>query len=189
IVQMMVGRAVDHIFPQRTAAIGETVLEAKGLSHPTEFEDISFAVRKGEILGFYGLVGAGRSEVMQAVFGMTQPSAGTLVLDGQIIAPKSAADAVEAGIVYVPEERGKQGVITGEPIFKNVSLPSLRKTSKSGFLRMAEEFALARTYTERLDLRASSLSQNVSTLSGGNQQKVVIAKWRATLDRESRRLN
>ncbi|WP_449396549.1 sugar ABC transporter ATP-binding protein [Devosia riboflavina] len=181
IVKLMVGRSVDHIFPPRAAAIGETVLEVKGLSHPTEFENISFAVRKGEILGFYGLVGAGRSEVMQAVFGMTQVASGTMVLDGQSIAPKSAADAVEAGIVYVPEERGKQGVITGEPIFKNVSLPSLDKTSSKGFIRMAEEFKLARTYTERLDLRASSLSQNVSTLSGGNQQKVVIAKWLATL--------
>ena len=180
IVQLMVGRSVDHVFPARDVAIGPVVLEAKGLSHPTEFEDISFAVRKGEILGFYGLVGAGRSEVMQAVFGLTQPSGGTLVLDGKAIAPKSPADAVEVGIVYVPEERGKQGVITGEPIFKNVSLPSLGKTSKSGFLRMAEEYALARTYTERLDLRASSLSQDVSTLSGGNQQKVVIAKWLAT---------
>ncbi|MDB5612508.1 MAG: sugar transporter ATP-binding protein [Devosia sp.] len=180
IVQLMVGRPVENIFPPRNATFGDVVLEAKGLSHPTEFEDISFTVRKGEILGFYGLVGAGRSEVMQAVFGLTQTTGGTLVLDGQAIDPKSPADAVEAGIVYVPEERGKQGVITGEPIFKNVSLPSLGKTSKNGFLRMAEEFALARTYTERLDLRASSLSQNVSTLSGGNQQKVVIAKWLAT---------
>jgi rhamnose transport system ATP-binding protein len=181
IVKLMVGRSVDHIFPARTATIGETVLEVKALSHPTEFEDISFSVKKGEILGFYGLVGAGRSEVMQAVFGMTKTASGTIVLDGKTIAPKSAADAVEAGIVYVPEERGKQGVITGEPIFKNVSLPSIDKTSSKGFIRMAEEFALARTYTERLDLRASSLSQNVSTLSGGNQQKVVIAKWLATL--------
>jgi rhamnose transport system ATP-binding protein len=181
IVQMMVGRAVDHIFPERTSRVGDVVLEAKGLSHPTEFDGVSFAVRKGEILGFYGLVGAGRSEVMQAVFGMTQLSGGSLVLEGKAVAPRSAADAVDAGIVYVPEERGKQGIITGEPIFKNVSLPSLRKTSKSGFLRMAEEYALARTYTERLDLRASSLSQDVSTLSGGNQQKVVIAKWLATL--------
>lgn len=181
IVQLMVGRPVENIFPERQASFGDVVLEARGLSHPTEFENISFSVRKGEILGFYGLVGAGRSEVMQAVFGMTQPSGGTLVLDGKTISPRSAADAVEAGIVYVPEERGKQGVITGEPIFKNVSLPSLGKTSRNGFLRLAEEFALARTYTERLDLRASSLSQNVSTLSGGNQQKVVIAKWLATL--------
>ncbi|TIX35340.1 MAG: sugar ABC transporter ATP-binding protein, partial [Mesorhizobium sp.] len=96
------------------------------------------------------------------------------------IAPKSAADSIEAGIVYVPEERGKQGVVIGMPIFQNVSLPSLMRTSKSGVLRLAEEFALARSYTERLDLRASSLSQDVGTLSGGNQQKVVIAKWLAT---------
>lgn len=180
IVRMMVGRSVDQIFPKRTAEIGETVLDVAGLSHPTEFEDVRFTLRRGEILGFYGLVGAGRSEVMQAIFGMTRPSRGSIAIDGRAIAPKSAADAVEAGIVYVPEERGKQGVITGEPIFKNVSLPSLGKTSRAGFLRMAEEFALTRTYTERLDLRASSLSQDVSTLSGGNQQKVVIAKWLAT---------
>ncbi len=181
IVRMMVGRSVDQIFPVRSVEIGDVVLEVKGLSHPTEFEDISFSVKKGEILGFYGLVGAGRSEVMQAVFGMTRPSGGTMMLEGRPVAPRSPADAVGAGIVYVPEERGKQGVITGEPIVKNVSLPSLGKTGRAGFLRMAEEFALARTYTERLDLRASSLSQNVSTLSGGNQQKVVIAKWLATL--------
>jgi rhamnose transport system ATP-binding protein len=181
IVKLMVGRSVEQIFPARDATIGDTVLEVNNLSHPTEFDNVSFSVKKGEILGFYGLVGAGRSEVMQAVFGMTKPSAGTMMLEGQTIAPKTPADAVSAGIVYVPEERGKQGVITGEPIFKNVSLPSLDKTSRSGFLRMAEEFELARTYTERLDLRASSLSQNVSTLSGGNQQKVVIAKWLATL--------
>lgn len=183
IVRLMVGRSVDQIFPERHAAIGDTVLEVKGLSHPTEFGDVSFAVRQGEILGFYGLVGAGRSEVMQAVFGMTRPSGGTMVLDGKTIAPGSPADAVAAGIVYVPEERGKQGVITGEPIFKNVSLPSLDRTSRNGFLRLAREFALTRTYTERLDLRAASLSQDVSTLSGGNQQKVVIAKWLATAPR------
>ncbi|WP_172122715.1 MULTISPECIES: sugar ABC transporter ATP-binding protein [unclassified Devosia] len=180
IVQMMVGRAVDQIFPARTPEIGEVVLEARGLSHPTEFEDVSFSLRRGEILGFYGLVGAGRSEVMQAVFGMTALSGGTLSLDGKPINPRSAADAVEAGIVYVPEERGRQGVITNLPIFQNVSLPSLRRTSKSHVLQLAQEFALARSFTGRLDLRASSLSQDVSTLSGGNQQKVVIAKWLAT---------
>ena len=162
IIKMMVGRSVDHIFPKREAQIGAPLLEVSGLSHPTEFDDISFTLRAGEILGFYGLVGAGRSEVMQALFGITKPS------------------AVNAGIVYVPEERGKQGVVIGMPIFKNVSLPSLKRTSQSGVLRLREEFALARTYTERLDLRASSLSQDVGTLSGGNQQKVVIAKWLAT---------
>ncbi len=180
IVRMMVGRSVDHIFPQRQPKIGGPLLMVDRLSHPTEFEDISFEVRKGEILGFYGLVGAGRSELMQAIAGMTKPTGGAMRLDGGQVAPRSAADAVRAGIVYVPEERGRQGVVIGLPIFQNVSLPSLGRTSSNGMLRLAEEFALARAYTQRLDLRAASLSQDVGTLSGGNQQKVVIAKWLAT---------
>jgi rhamnose transport system ATP-binding protein len=180
IIKLMVGRSVDHIFPKHEAEIGATLLEVKGLSHPTEFEDIGFSLRKGEILGFYGLVGAGRSEVMQALFGITRTSAGSIVLYGKTISPGSPADAVNAGIVYVPEERGKQGVVIGLPIFQNVSLPSLKRTSSAGVLALKNEFDLARTYTERLDLRASSLSQDVGTLSGGNQQKVVIAKWLAT---------
>jgi rhamnose transport system ATP-binding protein len=180
IVKMMVGRAVDHIFPDREPKIGAPVLSVSDLSHPTEFDSISFELRRGEILGFYGLVGAGRSELMQAIFGITGTSRGAISLDGKAIHPKSAADAIEAGIVYVPEERGRQGVVIGMPIFKNVSLPSLDRTSKSGVLRLKEEFGLARKYTTRLDLRASSLSQDVGTLSGGNQQKVVIAKWLAT---------
>ncbi|TIQ86197.1 MAG: sugar ABC transporter ATP-binding protein, partial [Mesorhizobium sp.] len=180
IVRMMVGRAVDHIFPQRKAEIGAPVLAVSGLSHPTEFDDIGFELHRGEILGFYGLVGAGRSEVMQAISGITRTSSGTITLEGKAIVPKSAADSIDAGIVYVPEERGKQGVVIGLPIFQNISLPSLKRTSKSGMLRLAEEFALARSYTERLDLRAASLSQDVGTLSGGNQQKIVIAKWLAT---------
>jgi rhamnose transport system ATP-binding protein len=180
IVRMMVGRSVDHIFPKRNAVIGEPVLVVSGLSHPTEFDDIGFELHKGEILGFYGLVGAGRSEVMQAIAGITRTSRGAVSLDGEVLASKSAADAIRAGIVYVPEERGRQGVVIGMPIFQNVSLPSLKHTSRSGVLQLAEEFALARKYTERLDLRASSLSQDVGTLSGGNQQKIVIAKWLAT---------
>ncbi|CDP53412.1 Predicted L-rhamnose ABC transporter, ATP-binding component [Devosia sp. DBB001] len=180
IVRLMVGRSVDQIFPEREVKIGAPVLKVSDLSHPTEFDAISFELRKGEILGFYGLVGAGRSEVMQALFGITRPSRGHIALNGKVVDPKSPAEAVDEGIVYVPEERGKQGVVIGMPIFENVSLPSLRRTSQSGVLRLAEEFKLARTYTERLDLRASSLSQDVGTLSGGNQQKVVIAKWLAT---------
>lgn len=180
IIRMMVGRSVDHIFPARAPTIGAPVLKLDGLSHPTEFDDIGFELRRGEILGFYGLVGAGRSEVMQAIFGLTTTSRGSMTLDGAPFHPHSPADAIEAGIVYVPEERGKQGVVVDLPIVQNVSLPSLRKTSRQGFLQMAEEFALTRKYTERLDLRAASLSQNAGTLSGGNQQKVVIAKWLAT---------
>ena len=183
LVKLMVGRSVDQIFPKRKAGIGPTVLEVSDLSHPTEFDGIGFELRRGEILGFYGLVGAGRSEVMQAIAGITRTSRGSIALDGNRVHIRSTADVVERGIVYVPEERGKQGVVIGLPIFQNVSLPSLKRTSASGFLRLANEFALAREYTERLDLRASSLSQDVGTLSGGNQQKVVIAKWLATAPR------
>jgi rhamnose transport system ATP-binding protein len=180
LVQMMVGRSVDQIFPKRISAIGKEVLKVVGYDHPTEFADISFTLHKGEILGFYGLIGAGRSEVMQALYGITKPSKGAVRIDGDVRIIRSPADAVAHGIVYVPEDRGKQGAITALPIFQNVTLPSLHRTSRHGFLRLAEEFALAREYTARLDLRAASLETAVGNLSGGNQQKVVIAKWLAT---------
>ena len=180
LVKMMVGRAVDHIFPAREPVVGEDVLQVVGYDHPTEFADIEFTLKRGEILGFYGLVGAGRSEFMQALFGITKPSKGVTKINGEIRVIRSPADAVSNGIVYVPEDRGKQGAVIGLPIFQNITLPSLTRTSRSGFLQMAEEFKLAREYAERLDLRAASLDQDVGNLSGGNQQKVVIAKWLAT---------
>ena len=183
LVRMMVGRSVDQIFPHRTPSPGPEVLRVTGLSHPTEFDGISFALRQGEILGFYGLIGAGRSEVMQAIFGITRASAGDIHLDGTPRHIRSPADAIASGIVYVPEDRGRQGAIGGLPIFQNVTLPSLGQTSRRGFLRLAEEFRLAREYTARLDLRAAALDQQVGRLSGGNQQKVVIAKWLATRPR------
>ncbi|GGW35154.1 ribose import ATP-binding protein RbsA [Gemmobacter lanyuensis] len=183
LVQMMVGRSVDQIYPKRPARIGNPVLTVSGYCHPTEFEDIGFTLHEGEILGFYGLVGAGRSEVMQALFGITKPSKGACRIGNDIRVIRSTAQAVEAGIVYVPEDRGKQGAVKGLPIFQNVTLPSLSRTSKGGFLRLSEEFRLARDYTQRLDLRAASLDQDVGLLSGGNQQKVVIAKWLATRPR------
>ncbi|MAS04121.1 MAG: D-xylose ABC transporter ATP-binding protein [Ahrensia sp.] len=184
IVRLMVGRSVDQVFPKRSVDIGEEILRVAGYCHPTEFADIDFTLHKGEILGFYGLVGAGRSEVMQALFGITKPSKGAVKIAGDIAVVRSPADAVAKGIVYVPEERGKQGVVVDLTIVQNISLPSLERTStRNGFLRLAEEFALAREYAERLDLRAASLSQTAGTLSGGNQQKVVIAKWLATKPR------
>ncbi len=183
LVRLMVGRSVDQIFPKRVHAPGREVLRVEGLSHPTEFDGISFSLREGEILGFYGLVGAGRSELMQAIFGITAPSAGAVLIDGAARRIRSPADAVAAGIVYVPEDRGRQGAVIGLPIFQNVTLPSLGQTSRAGFLRLAEEFRLARDYTSRLDLRAAALDQDVGKLSGGNQQKVVIAKWLATKPR------
>ncbi len=180
LVQMMVGRSVEQIFPERKPTVGNEVLKIEDYAHPTEFEDIGFSLKRGEILGFYGLVGAGRSEFMQALFGITRPSSGTCRIDGEEKTIRSPADAIANGIVYVPEDRGKQGAVIGLPIFQNVTLPSLGKTSRNGFIRMAKEYGLAREYTSRLDLRAASLDQDVGTLSGGNQQKVVIAKWLAT---------
>ena len=180
LVKMMVGRDVSQIFPARDRNIGSEILTVEGYEHPTEFADIGFTLRRGEILGFYGLVGAGRSEFMQALFGITQPSSGMTKIDGENVSIRSPADAVGNGIVYVPEDRGRQGAIGALPIFQNVTLPSLKRTSQNGFLKLAEEFKLARKYSERLDLRAASLDTELGNLSGGNQQKVVIAKWLAT---------
>lgn len=183
LVQMMVGRSVDQIFPKRAHNIGAPVLTVSGYSHPTEFADIGFTLHQGEILGFYGLVGAGRSEVMQALFGITRPSKGACRIGDRVVAIRSTAQAIDEGIVYVPEDRGRQGAVKGLPIFQNVTLPSLGRMNRNGFLNLAREFALARDYTARLDLRAASLDQDVGLLSGGNQQKVVIAKWLATKPR------
>ncbi|TLP44341.1 sugar ABC transporter ATP-binding protein [Cohaesibacter sp. CAU 1516] len=180
LVKLMVGREIAHIFPERTSKIGDEVLKVVGYEHPTEFADIRFELHQGEILGFYGLVGAGRSEFMQSLFGITRPSKGAIRIDGDVAVIRSPAAAIKHGIVYVPEDRGKQGAITALPIFQNVTLPSLGRTSRGSFLQLAEEFKLARDYCERLDLRAASLDTNVGNLSGGNQQKVVIAKWLAT---------
>ena len=180
IVRLMVGRAIDSVFPKTAARLGETVLEVEDYAHPTEFDGISFTLRRGEILGLYGLVGAGRSELCQALFGATRPSRGRLRIEGEETPIRSEGDAIRAGLVYVPEERGRHGTVLAMPVFQNITLPSLGAVSRNGFLRMADELALARTYAARLDLRASSLSQPVGTLSGGNQQKVVIGKWLAT---------
>ena len=117
---------------------------------------------------------------MHSLFGITSPSAGTLTIDGKSLVPTSPADAIEYGLVYVPEDRGGQGAITTLPIVDNIALASLKATAKDGFVKMAREYVLAREYTERLQLKAAALDQPVGELSGGNQQKVVIAKWLAT---------
>ena len=157
------------------------MLTVSGLSHPTEFDDIDFELRKGEILGFYGLVGAGRSEVMQAIVGITRTSRGTITLDGE-------TDRAEIG---GRRDRGRHRLRAGgarpagrrhrpADLPERLAAVACIAPRNPACCRLAEEFALAREYTERLDLRASSLSQDVGTLSGGNQQKVVIAKWLAT---------
>lgn len=180
IVRLMVGRAVDDVFPKTAVTPGETVLEVEDYAHPTEFDGVSFTLRRGEILGLYGLVGAGRTELCQSLFGITRPSRGRLRVEGEEVRPRSPVDAVRAGIVYVPEERGRHGAVLPMPIHENVSLAALRRVASGPFLRRSASLDLARFYAERLDLRAASLSQPVGNLSGGNQQKVVIAKWLAT---------
>lgn len=148
--------------------------------HPTEFAHISFRLRKGEILGFYGLVGAGRTELMQALSGVSRPSSGEIRLNGRTMRFHQPADAIRAGIVCVPEERQKQGAIIALPIAQNISLPQLSKLNPNGILNDAREWRLADEYASRLQVKAFSWRQPVETLSGGNQQKVVIGKWLAT---------
>ncbi|MFP2515040.1 sugar ABC transporter ATP-binding protein [Buttiauxella agrestis] len=179
-VTMMVGREITHAFPKVNCEPGEVVLEVKDLCHPTEFAHIDFQLRKGEILGFYGLVGAGRTELMQALSGISRPSHGEILLNGQAMQFRQPADAIKAGIVCVPEERQKQGAIIELPIYQNISLPQLSRLNPRGVLNDAREWALADEYAKRLQVKAFSWKQPVETLSGGNQQKVVIGKWLAT---------
>ncbi|EPY4568502.1 sugar ABC transporter ATP-binding protein [Klebsiella variicola] len=179
-VSMMVGRAITQTYPKIDCTPGETVLEVTDLCHPTEFAHISFRLRKGEILGFYGLVGAGRTELMQALSGVSRPSSGEIRLNGSPMRFRQPADAIRAGIVCVPEERQKQGAIIALPIAQNISLPQLSKLNPNGILNDAREWRLADEYASRLQVKAFSWRQPVETLSGGNQQKVVIGKWLAT---------
>lgn len=179
-VAMMVGRTLSQSWPKVACERGDTVLEVRDLCHPTEFAHINFSLRKGEILGFYGLVGAGRTELMQALSGVSRPSSGEIILNGKPVQFHQPADAIKAGIVCVPEERQKQGAIIELSIAQNISLPQLSTLNRNGVLKESKEWALADEYARRLQVKAFSWKQAVETLSGGNQQKVVIAKWLAT---------
>lgn len=180
LVKLMVGRSIDQIFPKKQIKIGEPVLEVEGLCNPTEFADVSFTLHKGEILGFYGLVGAGRSEAMQTLFGVSKPSSGTIKLNGKDLAISSTADAIEAGIAYVPEDRQVQGAVLPFGIRENMTLASLQRHASKSVLSLASEQSVTRKLGERLSVKASNWEQRLNDLSGGNQQKVVIAKWLAT---------
>ncbi len=181
LVSMMVGRTIDNAYPKSDVEIGHKVLEVSNYSHPTEFDDITFDLHQGEILGFYGLVGAGRTELMQSLFGVTKNSQGTIKVDFEDISIKSPADAIKNGIVYVPEERQSQGVVLEFPIYQNIGLPQLDKINSGGLLNKDAEYGLADEYAKRLRVKAPNWYESVENLSGGNQQKVVIGKWLATL--------
>jgi rhamnose transport system ATP-binding protein len=180
LVEMMVARSIEATYPKKDVEIGETLLEVSNLCHTTEFANISFSLKKGEILGVYGLVGSGRTEVMQALFGTTDHVTGSVKMNGKEVIIHSPKEAIDNGIVYVPEERQKQGIVLELPIYQNVSLPQMERLAKHGQIDQEGEMALARQYCERLQVKASCWDEKVMNLSGGNQQKVVIAKWLAT---------
>ncbi len=183
LVKMMVGRSLDEVFPKVKVPIGDVVLAVDGLTHDTEFDDISFTLREGEILGFYGLVGAGRSELMQAIFGISHPRSGKLTLAGQEVSIGSPVDAMRQGIAYVPEDRQHQGAILPMSINKNMTLPLIDQLSRHGFLSHRKQLGVTRDIGARLKVKAAHWDQPVEVLSGGNQQKVVIGKWLATTPR------
>ena len=180
LVRLMVGRPVDQVFPKREVAIGEAVLEVEGLTNATEYADVSFTLRRGEILGFYGLVGAGRTEAMQGLFGISPPTRGRVTLEGQELTVASPSDAIAAGISYVPEDRQEQGAVLSLPIRDNITLANLARHARGLFLSRASERAQTRALGNRLAVKAAHWEQRLGELSGGNQQKVVIAKWLAT---------
>jgi ABC-type sugar transport system ATPase subunit len=180
VVQMMIGRPVSDYLPQHTdGRTGEVLLEVKGLSSPGKFSDVSFEVRTGEIVGFAGLVGAGRSEVARAIFGLDGRATGSVRIDGKPLALGQIREAMRRGVGLVPEDRKRQGLVLMMGGRQNISLSLLQRLSRVGFLRRGEEKKITADYFARLRVKASSLTAPVSSMSGGNQQKVAIAKWLA----------
>jgi rhamnose transport system ATP-binding protein len=182
-IQMMVGRELSGLYPQNTTIPGATVLELHDFSRGAEFQGINLTIRAGEIVGLGGLVGSGRTEIARAVFGITQPTSGTLLIDGTERLFASAADAMAAGIGYVSEDRLGQSLVMEFPILTNAALTVLDKTATRGFFSRSKALALVAPHLDRLSLRFRSYDQPINTLSGGNQQKVVLAKWLATAPR------
>lgn len=170
LIRFMVGRPVEQLFPKVEAHIGAELLRVAGLSRAGEFADISFSLRRGEILGVYGLVGAGRSELAQVLSGIERADAGSVW-----VAPQARA----AGLALVPEDRQTQGSIQPFSIAANIALPNLRALAPHGFAKARDERALAAQWIGALDIKAQGPEQPVQSLSGGNQQKVVLAKWLA----------
>ncbi|MEP7298515.1 MAG: sugar ABC transporter ATP-binding protein, partial [Burkholderiales bacterium] len=185
IVVRMVGRALDDKFPPRLSApTDEVLMTVQGLSRRGVFRDVGFELRRGEILGFAGLMGAGRTEVARAIFGADMPDAGTVRLGDQLVRIRSPRDAIRHGVAYLSEDRKSHGLALGMSVAENVSLANMGALSnRLGFIRFADEAAVARRYVDVLGIRTPSARTLVRLLSGGNQQKVVIAKW---LFRDSR---
>jgi ribose transport system ATP-binding protein len=181
VIRLMTGRSIEYVFPARGAPPGrDVVLEVDGLTRTGEFVDVSFEVRSGEVVGLAGLVGSGRSEILETVYGARRASGGTVRVHGRALRPGSVPSAVRARMGLCPEERKSQGLLLAEPVSRNVSLPALRRFARGGFLGRDAELAAVGTVTAQLDVRPSDPSRAVRTLSGGNQQKVVLARWLLT---------
>ena len=179
-IRRMVGRDLSALFPKQEAELGEVMLEVDGLGREGVFRDISFTVRAGEIVALAGLVGSGRSEVMQAVFGVDPYDTGTVTFLGKRLKKQSPRSAMAAGMALVPEDRRQQGLIMDLSIERNVTLPRSRALSRLGMLFGSAERNEAAKWTKQLQTKLGRLSDPVGNLSGGNQQKVVLAKWLAT---------
>ena len=176
----MVGRHLADRCYTRSGAVGLPLLSARGLSRQGKFQDVSFTLRQGEVLGFSGLVGAGRTELMRAIFGADPLDSGTIVVDGRPQRFRSIRDAVRAGIAYLPEDRKTEGLFLERSLEENLLCGNLQRCSERGVLRKAKSRALAEECCSRLEIKAHGVEQEARTLSGGNQQKVLLARWLAT---------
>lgn len=179
VIQCMVGRHVDNLYPKQEVELGDEILRVDGLSRHGEFANISFSVRRGEIVGFAGLVGAGRTEMARAIFGITRPDSGSVMVDKRPVKVRRPEDALRHGIAYLPEDRQQYGLVLQMSIAHNVTL-SIPRRALMSLTNQRREQEVAGRYVDLLRIRTSSPLQTVSQLSGGNQQKVVLAKWLAT---------
>jgi rhamnose transport system ATP-binding protein len=179
IVRLMVGRSLDALFPKEEAEIGDVTLRAEGLTRRGVFSNISFELRRGEIVGLAGFVGSGRTEVARSIFGIDRLDRGKLWIEGRAFGARSPRAALHRGLAYLPEDRLQQGLVQPMSVGDNVSLAVLPDLTPGGVLRPRRERALARRFMDQLRIKATSPAQVVRSLSGGNQQKVVLAKWLA----------
>ncbi|WP_425102416.1 sugar ABC transporter ATP-binding protein [Tropicibacter sp. S64] len=177
VTQLMIGRKLDLSRNAVHHELGDVALEVRGLSCGDLFNDVSFEVRRGEVLGFYGLVGAGRTEIAETLFGLRDPSAGQIFLDGEEARIHSPVDAIARGIGLVPEDRKGQGLVLGMNCRDNMTLPQVDDLKAGPFMAEGAEVAIFDQYRDKLDIRTPGWRQKVGNLSGGNQQKIVIGKW------------
>ena len=184
LVQMMIGRPLAEYVPRREGVIvGDELLRVEGLSSAGKFEDVSFSLRAGEVLGIAGLVGAGRSELAQALFGLDPGKRGRILVRGQPVRVDTPSEAIALGLGLVPEDRKRQGLVPQESGVHNLSLAILRRIARFSWLRQREERNVAKEFFDRLRVRAPSIDTVVAGLSGGNQQKIVLARWLAAKSR------